>query len=490
MEYKIVSKVSGLFLITFGLIIATHIPLGFLYHEDNGTTSFILASLTTLFIGLALFVPFRKSDNADITHREGFLITAISWLLIGIFGGLPFFFQGSFGDISFSTFISSFFESVSGLTTTGATVLNNIESHPHSILMWRATTHWLGGMGFIVLSLTMMPFLGVGGFQLFKAEVPGITQEKIAPRITETAKILWKLYFLITIALVILLLLGGMNLFDSIAHAFATLATGGFSTKNSSIESFDSAYIEGVLTLFMVIAGANFGLHYYAIMKGKIGKYFQDTEFKFYISIFLGLSLLSGGALLYSGNSLEYALRHSTFNVASILTTTGYNSVDFAGVHWNKLAQFAIILAMFVGGSAGSTGGGPKVIRIILFFKQAFHEIYRLIYPQTVNSVKLGGVRIKNSLALNIWAFLFFYFLTVITIAIAIYFSGYNFEVSFFASLASVGNIGPGMGGIGPTHNYAMFSPFIKTLLSFGMLLGRLELYTMLVLLSKSFWTK
>ncbi len=489
MDYKIISKILGVFLIVFGIIISTHILIG-LYYQDGATLSFVLASITTLIFGLILFLPFRNSDNSGITHREGFLITAISWFMIGIFGGLPFFFQETFGPHNFTSFVDGVFESISGLTTTGATVLNNIESNPHSILMWRATTHWLGGMGFIVLSLTMMPFLGVGGFQLFKAEVPGPTQEKIAPRIRQTAIILWKLYLLITVALAILLMFGGMSLFDAIAHSFATLATGGFSTKNQSIESFHSAYIETVITIFMLIAGANFSLHYYALFKGKITKYFKDLEFKVYMTIFLTLSTIAAISLYSSGNSLEYALRHSTFNMASLLTTTGYNSVDFAGVNWSKLAQLTLIITMFIGGSAGSTGGGVKVIRIILFFKQASHEVYRLIYPKTVNSVKITGQRIKNSLSLKIWAFVFFYFFAVLSIAVFIYLSGYDFQTSFFASIASVGNIGPGFGGVGPTNNYAMFSPSIKLLLSFGMILGRLELYTILVLFSKSFWLK
>jgi trk system potassium uptake protein TrkH len=461
-----------------------------LYYKDGGTLSFLFASITTLVIGLILFVPFKNISNENVTHREGFFITTSSWILIGIAGGLPFFFQRTFGDMNFASFASGIFESISGLTTTGATVLENIESHPHSILMWRSTTHWIGGMGFIVLSLTMLPFLGIGGFQLFKAEVPGPTQEKITPRIRETAKILWKLYFIITLALVILLLFGGMSLFDAINHAFATLATGGFSTKNKSIESFDSAYIEAVITFFMIVAGANFSLHYYAIFKGDVKKYLKDSEFKIYMYIFLGLSFVAGLDIYLRTGKFFYALRHAPFNIASILTTTGFNSVDFTDYHWGKFATLAIVVAMMVGGSAGSTGGGVKVIRIILIFKQSIHELYRLIFPDTVNSVKFDKIRIKNSLALNVWGFVYFYVLTLMIISVIIYISGHTYETSFFATLASVGNIGPGISDIGPTENYTLFASWIKLLLSFGMLLGRLEIYTILVLFSSHFWRR
>lgn len=487
MNKRIISKILGIFLFALSLLIALHIPIGFIYHEDGGTLSFLLATLTTALTGALLYFPVRKVDS-EITHKEGFLIVTLAWVFVGIFGALPFFFQESFGPMNGTNMINAIFESISGFTTTGATVLNSIEDNPHTILLWRSTTHWLGGMGFIVLSLSMLPFLGVGGFQLYKAEVPGPTQEKIAPRIRETAKILWKVYLIITVVMVIFLLFGGMSLFDAINHSFATLATGGFSTKNKSIESFDSAYIEAVLTVFMVIAGANFSLHYYAIFRGNIKKYFRDLEFRAYILIFLTLSTVAGLSLISSGHPVTYALRHAPFNVASLLTTTGFNSVDFAGADWGRVAQFALILTMFIGGSAGSTGGGVKVIRVILFFKQAAHELYRLIYPKTVNSVKFGGVRIRHTLALNIWGFIFFYFMIIIISAVAIYLSGYDFQTSFYAALACVGNIGPGFGGVGPTHNYAEFAPWIKSMLSFGMLLGRLELYTILVLFSSHFW--
>jgi len=490
MNFKVILKINGLFLILFSLIIATHILVGGIYSEDHGTKSFLIASLVTFALGAIFYLPFRNVSNDNVTHKEGFFITASSWVLIGITGGLPFFFQNTFGDQSFASFASSIFESISGLTTTGATVLNSIESQPHSILMWRSTTHWIGGMGFIVLSLTMLPFLGIGGFQLFKAEVPGPTQERITPRIRETAKILWKLYLIITVAMIIFLLLGGMNVFDSINHAFATLATGGFSTKNKSIESFDSAYIEGVITFFMIVAGANFSLHYYAIFKGDIKKYFKDNEFKIYMFIFISLTLIAGIDIFIKTGKLSYALRHAPFNIASILTTTGFNSVDFTDYHWGRFATLAIVMAMLIGGSAGSTGGGVKVIRVVLIFKQSVHELYRLIFPDTVNSVKFGGFRIKNSLSLNVWGFVYFYFLTIIVISIIIYISGYSFQTAFFASLASVGNIGPGLGEVAPTENYTLFSSGIKILLSFGMLLGRLEIYTILVLFSKHIWKR
>ncbi len=487
MNINLIIKVVGIFLVALALIMAIHIPIGLIYW-DGGVKSFTIATIVTVVFGILGYFIGRWRSDSEITHKEGFLIVALSWIIVGVFGGLPFFFEGSFGVASFDSFASSVFESVSGFTTTGATVLQSIEDQPKSILMWRSTTHWLGGMGFIVLSLTMLPFLGVSGFQLYKAEVTGPTQEKLAPRIRETALILWKLYLILTVVQTIILMILGMSFFDALNHSFATLATGGFSTKNMSIESYNSASIEIVITIFMIIAGTNFSLHYYAIFRGNIKKYWRDSEFKLYIFIFLGISIWVAVALYLKGFSLEYSLRHSTFNVASILTTTGFSSVNFDTPEWGRFAQFGLILVMFIGGSAGSTSGGIKVIRAGLVFKQAIHELYRFIFPKTANGVKFNGVRIRSTLALTVWAFIFFYFLIVIVIAIVIYFYGYSFETSFFASIACVGSIGPGFGDIGPAENYAFFSGGVKYILSFGMIMGRLELYTVLVLLSRHFW--
>ncbi|MBN2693817.1 TrkH family potassium uptake protein [bacterium] len=488
MNINLIVKVIGIFLVALALIMATHIPIGLIY-SDGGIKSFIIATTITLVIGVLSYFIGKWRNDSEITHKEGFLIVALSWIIVGIFGGLPFFFQDCFGTMGFESFSSSVFESVSGFTTTGATVLKSIENQPKSILMWRSTTHWLGGMGFIVLSLTMLPFLGVSGFQLYKAEVTGPTQEKLAPRIRETALILWKLYLILTVIQIVILMILGMNFYDSINHSFATLATGGFSTKNISVESYNSAAIETVITIFMIIAGTNFSLHYYAMFKGNIKKYWRDSEFRLYIFIYLSISLWVGISLYQNGFSLEYSLRHSTFNVASIMTATGFSSVNFGAPEWGKFAQFGLMLAMFIGGSAGSTSGGIKVIRVGLIFKQATHEIYRFIFPKTANSVKFNGVRIRSTLALTVWGFIFFYFLTVIVISIIIYLTdNQTFQTSFFASLSCIGGIGPGFGGVGPAENYSIFSPTIQLLLSLEMIMGRLELYTILVLFSRHFW--
>jgi len=378
---------------------------------------------------------------------------------------------------------------MSGFTTTGSTILIHIEELPQSLLFWRALSHWLGGMGIIVLSLAILPMLGVGGMQLFKAEVPGPTTDRLKPRIQDTATMLWGVYLLLTALETLLLMLGGMTFFDAICHAFATLATGGFSTRDASIAAFDSAYIDGVMTLFMFLAGVNFTLHFQAL-RGRLRDFHRNEEFRCYLGITLFATLLllifnwSGG--IYQG--LGANLRYSLFQVTSILTTTGFGTADYE--IWPVITQYTLLLLMFIGGCAGSTGGGIKVARILLLFKHAQVQLFRLIHPRAVRLVKLGNRPVDREVLQAILGF-FALFIGIFVIASLLMAAcGMDLVSGAAAVIACLANIGPGLGSVGPTDNYAHVPVVGKGILIFCMLMGRLELFTVLVLLFPSFWRK
>jgi trk system potassium uptake protein len=475
--------ITGALLVCIGLSML--FPLAFsLYYADAGVMPLVQSSLVTVTIGLALFTGFKTSDPlGTISHREGMAITALSWFAAGVFGALPFFFGGISAHV-----VDCLFESFSGFTTTGASILTDIEAVPKGLLFWRSLTHWLGGMGIIVLSLAILPFLGVGGMQLYKAEVPGPTPDKLRPRIKDTAMLLWKVYILFSLLETILLMLGGMSLFDALCHTFGTMATGGFSTKNASIAYFNSAYIDAVITIFMLIAGINFSLHF-QLLRGKPGVMWRDPEFRFFLGIFFVFTLVTaisiyGGVYHSSGPSLQYA----SFQVASILTTTGYATADFE--LWPSLPQCILLLCMFIGGSVGSTGGGIKCMRIMLLMKTAYQEIIRLIHPRAVIRVKLGNQVVPPEVLSGVWGFFILWlgllFLSVFIVSA----TGVDVITSFTSVLASIGNIGPGLGSVGPADNYAMIPTLAKWVLILCMLLGRLEIFTIIILFVPEFYRK
>jgi trk system potassium uptake protein len=475
--------ITGALLVCIGLTML--FPLGFsLHYADSGVMPLIQSLLVTVFVGLALFIGFRSPDPVvAISHREGMAITALGWCAAGVFGALPFY----FGGISAHA-VDCLFESFSGFTTTGASILTDVESVPKGLLFWRSLTHWLGGMGIIVLSLAILPFLGVGGMQLYKAEVPGPAPDKLRPRIKDTAMLLWKVYILFSLLETILLLLGGMSLFDALCHTFGTMATGGFSTKNASIGYFSSTYIDVVITIFMLIAGINFSLHF-QLLRGKPGIMWRDSEFRFFIGLFLVFTLITALSIwsaVYDspGQSLQYAV----FQVASILTTTGYVTADFE--LWPSLPQCILVLCMFIGGSAGSTGGGIKCMRILLLIKTAYQEIIRLIHPRAVIRVKLGKQVVSPEVLSGIWGFFILWlgllFLSVFLVAA----TGVDVLTSFASVLACIGNIGPGLGSVGPAENYALIPTLGKWVLILCMLLGRLEIFTVIILLVPEFYRK
>lgn len=480
MHFSSVINILG-FLLMF-LAAAMLLPIPFsLYYGDADYIALIISAVITLIAGFAAF-RFSKFQE-DLRPKEGFAVVTFGWVFFSFFGSLPFMLSGSI-----PSFTDAFFETMSGFTTTGATILTDIEKLPHGILFWRSLTHWIGGMGIIVLSLAILPFLGVGGMQLFKAEVPGPVADKLTPRITETAKILWVVYLAFTLAETGLLMLGGMNLFEGFCHAFGTLATGGYSTKNASIGAYASSYIHYVIIVFMLLAGTNFSLHY-RFLRGDFKVYLKNQEFMFFLSI-IGLSTFFIGmfTFFHSGQSLLHSFRDTLFQVVSIITTTGYGTADYE--QWSSSAQVILFFLMFIGGCAGSTGGGMKVIRVFILSKFVFSEIVRLLHPHAVVPVRIGKTVIGRDVLTNVFGFFVLYvFIFVVSVLIM---AGMGLDiVSAFGSVAAtLGNIGPGLGSVGPTDNYAHIPLLGKWVLSLLMLIGRLEVFTVVILFTPSFWQK
>jgi trk system potassium uptake protein TrkH len=478
----IASVIHVLSLLLIFLSAAMLLPIPFsLYYGDADYLALLLSAGITLLFG---FVGAKVSRfDKDLRPKEGFAVVTFGWLSMAIFGSLPFLLSGSITSVT-----DAFFETMSGFTTTGATILTDIEGLPHGVLFWRSLTHWIGGMGIIVLSLAILPFLGVGGMQLYKAEVPGPTADRLTPRIAQTAKILWGVYFAFTAVEAVLLLFGGMNLFDALCHAFGTLATGGYSTKNGSIGAYGSAYIDYVVIVFMLIAGTNFVLHY-RFIRGDFKAYVRNHEFLFYISL-IGMATTFIGIETYYTHyhNLPETIRKSLFQVTAIMTTTGYGTADYEG--WSFSSQFILFMLMFLGGCAGSTGGGIKMLRIHVLVKSVFAEVTRLIHPHAVVPVRIGGNTVPREVVANIVGF-FILFMIIFVISVFIMSAmGLDMATSFGSVAATLGNIGPGLGSVGPTDNYAHIPTVGKWFLTFLMLSGRLELYTVIILLSPSFWKK
>ena len=452
-----------------------------IFYQDGVYFAFIKSILITIFFGLSLYFIFRKKSN-KLSHREGIAIVAFGWMAAGIFGALPYIFAKVFDN-----FTNAVFESISGFTTTGASVLTDIESLPQSILFWRSLTQWLGGMGIIVLSIAILPFLGIGGMQLYKAEAPILVVDKLRPRISETAKALWKVYVLISAIEVFLLKIGGMKLFDAFCHTFTTMATGGFSTKNISIGYFQSAYLHYVITFFMLLAGINFSLHY-RILKGNIKDVLKDPELKFFISIIGIFTFIICLNIYKQFNGILTSFRYSIFQVCSIITTTGYTTTDFD--KWPTLSKIILLICMFIGGSAGSTGGGIKCVRILLLLKHSYQELLRIIHPHVVHQTKLGKKIVPLDVINGVIGFFVLYIVLFIIFSILLATLGMDFMSSISAVAATLSNVGPGLGIVGPAQNYEFIPCLGKWLLIFCMILGRLEIYTILVLFTPEFWRK
>ncbi len=446
----------------------------------------ISSAITAVFAGGLLFL---TRGDVNLSRRDGFGVVTFGWLFAAVFGALPYMLSGVIPHP-----VAAIFETMSGFTTTGASVLPageflTLESIPKGILFWRALTHWFGGMGVLVLCVAILPFLGVGGMQIYRAEMPGPSKDRLTPRITTTAKLLWGVYALLTLIEVLLLkYVGKMNWFDSVCHTFATMATGGFSTRTASVAAFDSAIVDTILIVFMFLAGVNFSLHYYALT-GKPKRYLTDPEFRFYFIFLAGASLFLTFNIWSSGwGTLSRCLRDSAFAATSIMTTTGFVTADFNV--WPQPSRLLLVLMMFVGGCAGSTGGGMKVVRIVLMWKKMLKEVRLFMRPQAVMQVKLGGKLVEQEIVSHISAF-FIIFLVIFGIA--------SFAMTFFTPdlvtattsvIATLGNIGPGLNAVGATQNFAGIPTAGQMILTGCMLLGRLELYTVLILFLPSFWKK
>ncbi len=420
-----------------------------------------------------------RTDDRRINPRDGFLIVTGGWVVASLFGALPFVVSGALGPVD------AVFEATSGFTTTGSTVIVDVTPLPRALLLWRSLTQWLGGMGIILFTIAILPLLGIGGMQLFKAEVPGPVTDKVRPRLAATARTLWGIYVGLTAAEWALLRLCGMGPFDALCHAFTTLATGGFSTRNQSIGEFGSPAMEWVFILFMLAAGINFVLHF-KLVTGKVRDVLRDVELRYYLAIVAGATVLATAALLRSGAGLLDTLRRAVFHVVSIVTTTGYVTADFEA--WPALAQFLVLALMLVGGMSGSTGGGPKSLRLVLAIRALRATVHRFIHPHAVFPVKYHGEVVADSVLAGVWAFLMAYGLFAVgTTAIV---AAYDYDLLTAAStaLTAIGNVGPGLGEVGAYDNFAHYPALVKLALSACMLLGRLEIFTILVLFSRKFW--
>ena len=500
LDIKAVLSTLGALVFFLGIALVVPAVVAVIYGESDWISFLGVAILCTTIGGFSWRLLSRNA--AELRVREGFAIVAFAWIALSLFGAIPFVTTGTL-----ASYTDAFFETMSGFSTTGATVFGGggnpaIEDVSHAILFWRSLTHWLGGMGIIVLTLAILPLLGVGGMQLYKAEVPGPSTDKLTPRVQETAKRLWLIYVGITVAEV-LALLPAMTFFDAVNHAFATMATGGFSTRNASVGAFQSTYVEGVIALFMLLAGTNFALHY-RLLRGRTMTVFRDTELRVYLGFVFIASLLISLALWTPAQEFVHsaevaasrvtydhfldALRMGTFQAISIITTTGFGTADY--LLWPPLAAGVIFLCFFIGGMGGSTGGGVKVIRHVLLFKNSFKEVNQLIHPQAVIPIRLGQRIVSQEVMRNVLSFMVLYLglIGLGTFMMALF--GLDVQTAFGAAISSVGNVGPAFGGLGPTENYASLTDAAKWTLSLLMLAGRLEIFTIVILFVPAFWKR
>ncbi len=508
-----VASICGLLLMTLGATLLC--PLGVAYALDSHEEipAFWKSIAISFVTGGLLFWGFRR-DRSELGRREGFVIVALGWALLSAFGALPFWLAAPVGGIP--SYLDAYFETMSGFSTTGASILTDIEALPKGLLFWRSMTHWLGGMGIVVLTVAILPFLGAGGYQIFRAEVPGPTADKLRPRIAQTAKILWSVYVVLTL-IQVLLLVAPMGWYDACCHAFGTLATGGFSTKNGSVADYASVYVDSVIIVFMILAGANFVLHY-RLALGKGLSHLGDAEFRFYFGLIAFSTAFITVLLYYSQfpgkgtaenlakyDTISGCFRYALFQVSALVTTTGFVTADFDA--WPNPCRVVIVLLMICGGCAGSTGGGVKVIRIVVLVKYGFREIARLVRPHAVVAVKVGGESIEREVVARVMGFMALYsvlfFISVGLMSIILHFQPLDATASvnraaqdnsaitaFGAVLATIGNIGPGFAEVGPVENFSAIPGIGKVLLIFCMLLGRLEIFAVLVVLLPLTWRR
>jgi trk system potassium uptake protein TrkH len=481
MHLPVVQRILGLLLMLFSTSMLPPIIVSLIY-RDGSTLAFIYGFIVTVLAGLIIWLPVREVKR-DLRLRDGFVVVAAFWVVLGTFGAAPFLFATT----PSMTLTDAVFEAISGLTTTGATVLSNLDQLPRSILYYRQQLQWLGGMGIIVLAVAVLPMLGVGGMQLYRAETPGpVKDTKLTPRITETAKALWYIYLGLTVACAVAYWVAGMSPFDALCHSFSTVAIGGFSTHDASIGFFESEAIELVAVFFMFLAAINFSLHFVAWRSNSLRHYFQDPEFRAYSSILSGLLVFVLLYLITVGeyDTLRETLTTGIFQVVSIATTTGFTTTDFSV--WPGTLPVLLIFSSFIGGCAGSTGGGMKVMRCLLLYKQGVREVHRLIHPSAELPVKLGNMPVPQRVIDSVWGFFAVYIVLFTIMMIILLMTGLDQVTAFSAIAASLNNLGPGLGDV--SSGFSSLSDSAKWICAAAMLLGRLEIFTLLVLVSRTFW--
>lgn len=482
MNFKAVFHLVSFLLLILGATMV--IVAGVSFHMGDAAPVWLGMSwsgLACLLAGATMWAITRSTF--ELTRREGIGIVVFGWLVAIVTGSLPFLMCGAMNNP-----IDAIFESCSGLTTTGASVMSDLENHSRAILLWRATLHLLGGMGILVLVVAIIPFLGVGGMQIFRAEVTGPSKDRLTPRIASTAKLLWGVYLLMNITLMVLLKLGGMNWFDSVCHAFATISTGGFSTRSASIAAYDSLYIESVIILFMLLSGMNFALHF-RTLRGNVTSYFKDPECRFYLVFWtIAVSAVSINLTHHGDYNVTQSIRHSAFYVTSILTCTGYGTVDYD--LWPVFSKSILMILFVAGGCAGSTAGGIKQMRLIVLLKKMNRDIRSFLKPQIVHTVKMGNQIVAPEVVFNICVFFFIYMVALAIGTVAMSWYAPDIITAFSSVLTCLGNVGPGFSTVGPTLNFANLHDHAKLILTSAMLLGRLEFYTLLVVIMPTFWHK
>ncbi len=480
MNKKMVFSTLGKLTVSEAVLMVFPLIVALIYRETKVALSFLIAIVVALVVGFTMYLT-CKTSNKLIFAKEGFVIVAFGWLIMSAIGALPFVLSG---DIP--SYVDAFFETVSGFTTTGASILTDVEALSRGALFWRSFTHWVGGMGVLVFVMAVLPSVSDRSIHIMRAEMPGPIVGKIVPRARETARILYIIYFAMTVAEVILLLAGNMPLFDSLVHAFGTAGTGGFGIKGDSIASY-SPYLQWVITVFMFLFGINFNVYYLMLLK-KFKSVIKSGELWAYVGISVSAVAIICINILPSFDSFWDALRASAFQVSSIITTTGYSTVDFN--LWPTLSKTVIICLMFVGACAGSTGGGFKVTRVVMLFKSIKQELKRMIHPRSIQAVKFEGKVVEQTTLNGVGIYLAIYLVCFMVILITISFEPFDFETVFSATMSCINNIGPGLSAVGPMASFAEFTGFSKIILSFAMLLGRLEIYPLLIALTPSTWTK
>ncbi|MGB4413765.1 MAG: TrkH family potassium uptake protein [Paludibacter sp.] len=484
-NYKLVLRVMGSLALVESVVLLFVCLIPLIYGENDAIYFLISSAISLAFAGTALF--FGRNPSPTIGKREGSVIVTFTWIIFSLVGLLPFWMSGSI-----PSFTDAFFETISGFTTTGASILNNIEELSHGILFWRSLTHWIGGLGIIVISLAILPVFSTSGTQLFAAETTGPTKDKIHPKINETAKRLFLIYIILTTSETILLRIGGMSWFDSVCQSFATIATGGFSTKQASIAYWNSPYIQYIIILFMILSGVNFSLYYFGF-KNKLQKIKENEELRYFLILLFSFSLIVTLSLIdfskiQSFATLEQAGRDALFTVSSLMTTTGFCTADY--MNWKPLTWVILLMVMLTGASAGSTSGGIKMIRVVISAKACYHEFKRLIHPNAVIPVRYSGHLVREDILTRVLAFTLLYLVVAGFGILVLAISGMGFLESVGGMITCLGGVGPGLGLVGPAGNFHDIPEFSKWFLSLMMLAGRLELYTVFLLFTPAFWKR